>query len=118
MGMWREPGEVPESDEEDEEEEVKMVEGDADLARKVFQRAYNDLKSKGVKSEVWNFGKLKKQSPNSCGFSVSLYLKFGRHLKRRTAQKTMSRKSRVCSLSSARNAVWTRKQVKLLKVRP
>ncbi|KAK7695507.1 NineTeen Complex (NTC) component [Cerrena zonata] len=40
-----------EEDEEDEDDEVKMVEGDADLARKVFQRAYNDLKAKGVKSE-------------------------------------------------------------------
>ena len=43
--------------------EVKMVEGDADLARKVFQRAYNDLKSKGLKSEVCDcFGNLNKQS--------------------------------------------------------
>lgn len=39
-------------EEEEDEEEVKMVEGDADLARKVFQRAYNDLKGKGLKSEV------------------------------------------------------------------
>ena len=52
-----------EEDEEDEEEEVKMVEGDADLARKIFQRAYNDLKSKGLKSEVCDcFGNLNKQS--------------------------------------------------------
>ncbi|TCD62659.1 NineTeen Complex (NTC) component [Steccherinum ochraceum] len=39
-----------ERDEEDEDE-VAMVEGDADLARQVFQRAYNDLKGKGLKSE-------------------------------------------------------------------
>ncbi|TFY75779.1 hypothetical protein EWM64_g8233 [Hericium alpestre] len=41
-----------EEEEEDEEEaEVKMVEGDLELARKVFQRGYNHLKDKGLKNE-------------------------------------------------------------------
>ncbi|KAI0082559.1 TPR-like protein [Panus rudis PR-1116 ss-1] len=40
-----------EREEEGDEEEVPMVEGDADRARQVFQRAYNDLKSKGLKHE-------------------------------------------------------------------
>ncbi|KAL4253710.1 crooked-neck family protein [Abortiporus biennis] len=40
-----------EEEEEEEEEEVKMVEGDVDLARSIFQRGYNDLKGKGLKSE-------------------------------------------------------------------
>lgn len=44
--------ELREEDEEDEEDEVKTVEGDVGLARQVFERAYKDLKSKGLKSEV------------------------------------------------------------------
>ncbi|THH23280.1 hypothetical protein EUX98_g7900 [Antrodiella citrinella] len=47
-----EPIAVPRAErDEDEDEEVPMVEGDADKARQVFQRGYNDLKSKGLKSE-------------------------------------------------------------------
>jgi len=42
-------------DEEDEEAEVKMVEGDLELARQVFERGYKDLKSKGLKTEVRHF---------------------------------------------------------------
>ncbi|KDQ54039.1 hypothetical protein JAAARDRAFT_196808 [Jaapia argillacea MUCL 33604] len=37
--------------EDDEEAEVKMVEGDPDLARQVYERAYKDLKNKGLKDE-------------------------------------------------------------------
>jgi hypothetical protein len=32
--------------------EPKMVEGDLELARQVFQKGYKDLKSKGLKNEV------------------------------------------------------------------
>lgn len=39
-------------EDEDGETEVKMVEGDLDIARRVFDRAYQDLKSKGLKEEV------------------------------------------------------------------
>ena len=39
-------------DEGDEEKEPKMVEGDLELARQVFQRGYKDLKGKGLKNEV------------------------------------------------------------------
>ncbi|KAH9996339.1 pre-mRNA-splicing factor CLF1 [Russula vinacea] len=38
-------------DEEDEEREPKMVEGDLELARQVFQKGYKDLKNKGLKNE-------------------------------------------------------------------
>ncbi|KAI0252835.1 pre-mRNA-splicing factor CLF1 [Lactifluus subvellereus] len=38
-------------DEGDEEREPKMVEGDLELARQVFQKGYRDLKSKGLKNE-------------------------------------------------------------------
>ncbi|ESK94476.1 pre-mrna-splicing factor clf1 [Moniliophthora roreri MCA 2997] len=38
-------------DEEDEEAEQRMVAGDAALARQVFERAYKDLKGRGLKSE-------------------------------------------------------------------
>ena len=41
-----------EGDEEDEEKEPKMVEGDLELARQVFQKGYKDLKNKGLKNEV------------------------------------------------------------------
>ncbi|KAH8822833.1 hypothetical protein DL96DRAFT_1619438 [Flagelloscypha sp. PMI_526] len=40
-----------EEEEEDEEAEVKTVPGDPEKAREVFDRAYKDLKSKGLKSE-------------------------------------------------------------------
>lgn len=41
-----------EGDEGDEEKEPKMVEGDLELARQVFEKGYNDLKRKGLKNEV------------------------------------------------------------------
>ena len=41
-----------EDEDGDEEEEPKMVEGDLELARQVFQKGYKDLKSKGLKNEV------------------------------------------------------------------
>ncbi|KAG6845690.1 NineTeen Complex (NTC) component [Tephrocybe sp. NHM501043] len=40
-----------EDEDEDEEAEVKTVPGDPVLARRVFDRGYKDLKSKGLKSE-------------------------------------------------------------------
>lgn len=40
-------------DEDEDEEEVKMVEGDPELARQVFKRGYEDLRNKGLKSEVF-----------------------------------------------------------------
>ncbi|OBZ72291.1 hypothetical protein A0H81_07488 [Grifola frondosa] len=39
-------------DDEGGETEVKMVEGDVDLARRVFDQGYKDFKSKGLKQEV------------------------------------------------------------------
>ena len=39
-------------DDGDEEKEDKMVEGNPDLARQVFKKGYEDLRSKGLKSEV------------------------------------------------------------------
>lgn len=50
-----EPMQLPRSErpeEEDDEAEQQMVDGDVALAREVFRRAYKDLKSKGLKSEV------------------------------------------------------------------
>ena len=40
-------------DDDDEEKEVKMVEGDPERARQVFKKGYEDLRSKGLKSEVF-----------------------------------------------------------------
>lgn len=37
---------------DEETEEVPMLEGDVEAARRVFDRAYRDLKSKGLKAEV------------------------------------------------------------------
>jgi crooked neck len=45
-----------EEEEDDEESEAKVVEGDANLARQVFDRGYKDLKSKGFKGEVRDSG--------------------------------------------------------------
>ncbi|KAK7020492.1 Pre-mRNA splicing factor [Favolaschia claudopus] len=45
------PRALREDDDEDEEAEVRVVEGDAGLARQVFERGYKDLKTKGLKSE-------------------------------------------------------------------
>ncbi|KAH9034951.1 pre-mRNA-splicing factor CLF1 [Lactarius hengduanensis] len=47
----RDEREEDEEDEGDEEKEPKMVEGDLELARQVFQRGYKDLKAKGLKNE-------------------------------------------------------------------
>ena len=46
----REDGDDEEND--DAEAEAKVVDGDPDLARQVFERGYKDLKSKGLKGEV------------------------------------------------------------------
>ncbi|KAJ6597040.1 pre-mRNA-splicing factor CLF1 [Mycena vulgaris] len=40
-----------EDEDEDEEADVRVVDGDAGLARQVFERGYKDMKSKGLKSE-------------------------------------------------------------------
>jgi len=39
-------------DDDDDEKETKMVEGDPELARQVFKKGYEDLRGKGLKSEV------------------------------------------------------------------
>lgn len=41
-----------EEEDEEEEDEEKYVEGDVHRARQVFERAYKDLKSRGLKEEV------------------------------------------------------------------
>ena len=44
---------IPGREELDEDsDEIPMVEGDVDVARQVFDRAYRDLKGKGLKAEV------------------------------------------------------------------
>jgi crooked neck len=52
MPVPRAEREDEEDEEADEEAEPKTVPGDAVHARQVFERGYNDLKSKGLKSEV------------------------------------------------------------------
>ncbi|KAI0301283.1 pre-mRNA-splicing factor CLF1 [Russula brevipes] len=47
----REEEDEDEDGDEEEEKEPKMVEGDLDLAREVFQKGYKDLKNKGLKNE-------------------------------------------------------------------
>lgn len=106
-------------EEEDEEaEEVPMVEGDIILARQVFQRGYNDLKSKGLKSEVRPFLPCSDAQQHvlilSC--SESLYWKFGRPLKKRTDPPMIPRKSKPCSRSSVVNGTSTRNPDKSSKV--
>lgn len=44
--------EEEEEEDEDEEAEEKVAPGDATIARQVFDRAYKDLKNKGLKNEV------------------------------------------------------------------
>jgi len=41
-----------EEEEEDADSEPRMAEGDVHMARRVFERGYRDLKSKGLKGEV------------------------------------------------------------------
>ena len=43
-----------EDDDDDEEKEVKMAEGSLEIARQVFKRGYEDLRSKDLKSEVFS----------------------------------------------------------------
>lgn len=89
-----------EEDEGEDADEVPMVEGDVILARQVFQRGYNDLKSKGLKSEVRSDrnGLENWVTDNVASPSVSLCWRFGRRSRRRTALPTMSLKSKLCSL--------------------
>lgn len=48
----RDEREDEDEDEGDEENEPKMVDGNLELARQVFQKGYKDLKNKGLKNEV------------------------------------------------------------------
>jgi crooked neck len=48
----RDEREDEDDEDDDEEKEPKMVEGDLELARQVFQKGYKDLKTKGLKNEV------------------------------------------------------------------
>lgn len=83
---------------EDEEEEVPLVEGDSARARQVFERAYKDLKGKGLKHEVLSFDLLSSRCEllmHAWGSSASFYSRSGRHLRRSTAQRRMSSRSRV-----------------------
>ncbi|KZT04795.1 pre-mRNA-splicing factor CLF1 [Laetiporus sulphureus 93-53] len=45
------PMPAPREEDEEGETEAEMVEGDVDLARRVFDRGYKDLKSKGLKQD-------------------------------------------------------------------
>jgi hypothetical protein len=53
----REEEDEDEDGDEEEEKEPKMIEGDLDLARQVFQKGYKDLKNKSLKNEVSRVGK-------------------------------------------------------------
>ena len=67
----RDEREEDEDEDEDEEREVKMVEGDLELARQVFQRGYKDLKSKGLKNEVQIFSSVILAFANGLHFPAS-----------------------------------------------
>ena len=47
--------EMDETMEDEDEEEERMVEGDIEMARQVFQRGYKDLKDRSLKEEVCYF---------------------------------------------------------------
>lgn len=63
------PRDEREEENEDEEEEVKMAPGDSSIARTIFRRAYNDLKSKKLIDEVSNSILLRflSKTPLACG---------------------------------------------------
>lgn len=61
-----------EEDEEDDDAAAKVVEGDLDLARQVFERGYKDLKSKGLKGEVSTI-------------TTSIHCRILRHVRQRVA---------------------------------
>ncbi len=76
-----------EEEEEDEDAEQRVVAGDADLARRVFQRGYDDLKSKGLKHEVSL--KLSILADADTLNSVSFSSKCGRHSRKPMVLKRM-----------------------------
>ena len=60
-GLWvfvlvgvcvKEGGREVERNVDEDEEEERMVEGDIEMARQVFQRGYKDLKDRSLKEEV------------------------------------------------------------------
>jgi len=78
-----------EEGDEDEEVEGKVVEGDVNLARQVFDRGYKDLKSKELKGEVrirCRFTPLYRHP--LFYFSASLFSRRGRSLSRIMALRT------------------------------
>ena len=80
-----------EGDEGEEEKEPKMVEGDLELARQVFQRGYKDLKGKGLKNEVsTNVFTPGKGFILAHVHSASRCCKYGSPLKSNAAQPMMS----------------------------
>ena len=88
-------------DEGDEEREPRMVEGDLDLARQVFQKGYRDLKSKGFKNEVstsipppslgsWKEKKNKLWTSDDISHSASHCCKYGSPSRSSAAHRTIS----------------------------
>jgi crooked neck len=81
------PRALREDEDEDEEAEVRVVEGDAGLARQVFERGYKDMKSKGLKSEVRISFLMRGQGTNIyC--SVLLYSRSGKLSRKAMGQRT------------------------------
>ena len=101
---------------EDDEDEVKMVEGDVDVARQVFQRGYNDLKSKGLKNEVCPRHASHQSYLPTDPLSESPYSKFGKPLRRKTELKLTYQRFKECSPSFPVSGGWTRSPGKLSKV--
>ena len=86
-------------DEGDEEREPKMVEGDLEQARQVFQKGYKDLKNKGLKNEVSRLALLPKGRRDEKDFwslmvslagSASRCYRYGSPSRNSTARQTTS----------------------------
>lgn len=90
------PRAMREDDEEDEDVEQKMVPGDPDRARQVFDRAYKEMKSKGLKDEVlFHCPMVCMWYSSFLYFSALLFSKFGRRSRRLMVLQTTWPKSRV-----------------------
>jgi crooked neck len=77
-------------EEEDEDAEPRVVAGDAELARQVFERGYKDLKDKGLKAEVCGGSIFTAELKLNCfRHRGLLYLRLGRHLSKCTAARAM-----------------------------
>ena len=107
-----------EEDDDEEEKEAKMVEGDPELARQVFKKGYEDLRGKGLKSEVFQLLAVyvPTQTHIRTLLSGSRSSKSGEPSKKSMERRQTSPRCKKCSPSSPSSVCMTPKRTRMSRI--